>query len=148
MTWSLGYVLSHDFVLLMFLLALPATAVRCLCLCQYFEDHYLWEDTVADKGRADSCTQQLSWSLCVLSYAYCTPSTVSWFTAGMLRDCPAYQPTTSQLRFLLKWIGSDLDNAAAERQAALTLLRAVLGRKLVVPEVYDVMNKVQELMIK
>ncbi len=66
----------------------------------------------------------------------------------MLRDCPAYQPTTNQLRFLLRWTATDLDDISVDRQSALQLLRAVLGRKLVVPEVYDAMKRVQEVMVK
>jgi U3 small nucleolar RNA-associated protein 20 len=68
--------------------------------------------------------------------------------AGLLRECPAYQPSTAQLRFLLRWVATDLDGAPAENGAAFGLLRAVLGRKLMVPEVYDAMDKVQEVMIK
>ena len=34
------------------------------------------------------------------------------------------------------------------RQNAFALLRAVLSRKIVVPEVYDVMEWVQEVMVK
>lgn len=86
----------------------------------------------------------------------------------MLRDCPSYQPPTPQIRFLLKWISADLQSggtatsaAAAiagttgggsssstgERVSGYGLLRAVLSRKLLVPEVYDVMDIVQKQMI-
>jgi U3 small nucleolar RNA-associated protein 20 len=67
---------------------------------------------------------------------------------GLLRECPAYQPSTPQLRFLLRWVATDLAGAASEGGAAFGLLRAVLGRKLMVPEVYDAMDRVQEVMIK
>ncbi len=38
--------------------------------------------------------------------------------------------------------------AAASRVAAFGLLKAVIARKLVVPEVYDLMTRVQQLMVK
>ncbi len=63
-------------------------------------------------------------------------------TCGLL--CP--QPTTGQLRFLLGWAFADVE-AAASRVAAFGLLKAVIGRRLVVPEVYDLMSRVQALMI-
>jgi U3 small nucleolar RNA-associated protein 20 len=90
--------------------------------------------------------------------------------AGLLRGCPEFQPSNAQIRFLVKWLTTDLtsDGTAAtaagaavgavgggssaagggERQAGLGLLRAILGRKILVPEVYDAMNQVQEVMIR
>jgi U3 small nucleolar RNA-associated protein 20 len=54
-----------------------------------------------------------------------------------------------QLRFLLSWLFADRGaDDAADRGPAFALLRAILGRRLVVPEVYDVMNWVQGLMVK
>lgn len=58
-----------------------------------------------------------------------------------------YSPSQSQLRFLLGWAFTDLEESA-QRQTAFTLLRAILGRKLVLPEVYDLMERVQELMVR
>jgi hypothetical protein len=93
---------------------------------------------------------------------------VSLALAAMLRDCPTYNPPTPQIRFLLKWIAADLQSggtatsaaaalagtsgggstaAQGERVSGYGLLRAVLGRKLLVPEVYDVMDIVQKQMI-
>eukprot|EP00775_Hariotina_reticulata_P008462 gene8462-8646_t len=89
---------------------------------------------------------------------------------AMLRDCPNYNPPTPQIRFLLRWIAADLQSggtaasaAAAvagssgggavgassigERVSGYGLLRAVLGRRLLVPEVYDVMDIVQKQMM-
>jgi hypothetical protein len=94
----------------------------------------------------------------------------------MLRDCPSYEPHTSQLRFLLKWIAADLatpggasassmaarvggsggssaagggsgGSSVGERVSGYGLLRAVLSRGLLLPEVYDVMDVVQQQMI-
>lgn len=90
--------------------------------------------------------------------------------AAMLRDCPSYEPPTHHIRFLLKWIAADLQSPAGtsasaaaarvgasgggssgigsgERVSGYSLLRAVLGRKLMLPEVYDVMDIVQKQMI-
>jgi U3 small nucleolar RNA-associated protein 20 len=93
---------------------------------------------------------------------------VSLALAAMLRDCSTYNPPTPQIRFLLKWIAADLQSggtatsaaaalagtsgggstaAQGERVSGYGLLRAVLGRKLLVPEVYDVMDIVQKQMI-
>lgn len=67
---------------------------------------------------------------------------------GLLRQCPSYQPSTPQLRFLMRWVATDLGAGAADKGAAFGLLRAVLGRRLMAPEVYDAMDKVQEVMIR
>ncbi|GFH23333.1 uncharacterized protein HaLaN_20932, partial [Haematococcus lacustris] len=69
--------------------------------------------------------------------------------AGMLRECSTYQPSTSQLRHLLTWLFADRNaDSSTDRGAAFALLRAVLGRRLVVPEVYDIMAWVQSLMVQ
>ncbi len=86
----------------------------------------------------------------------------------MLRDCASYSPPAPQLRFLLKWVAADLQSggtgasaaaaaagalgggaagAAGERVSGYGLLRAVLARRLMLPEVYDVMDVVQKQMI-
>ncbi|KAG2487780.1 hypothetical protein HYH03_013624 [Edaphochlamys debaryana] len=67
--------------------------------------------------------------------------------AALLRDCPAYRPTTAMLRFLLGWAFEDLGEAGAA-PTAFALLRALLGRRVVVPEVYDVMDRVQQIMVR
>ena len=66
--------------------------------------------------------------------------------ASLLRTCPAWAPTTAQLRFLISWSLADVEEAASQ-VAAFALLRGVVKRRLVVPEVYDVMAKVEDLMI-
>lgn len=68
--------------------------------------------------------------------------------AAMLRECGSYQPTTAQLRFLLNWSFTDIEDTEA-RGTAFALLRAIMGRKLVVPEIYDLMaGRVQEMLIR
>ncbi|PRW58885.1 small subunit processome component 20-like protein [Chlorella sorokiniana] len=66
---------------------------------------------------------------------------------GMLRQCERWAPSQGQLRFLVTWAFADLE-ATAGRQNAFHLLKAILARKLVLPEVYDLMNRVQELMVQ
>lgn len=88
----------------------------------------------------------------------------------MLRDCPSFEPAIPQIRFLLKWIAADLQShgttsataaaarvgasgggssssSSGERVSGYSLLRAVLTRKLLLPEVYDVMDVVQKQLI-
>ena len=67
--------------------------------------------------------------------------------ASFLRTCPEWAPSTAQLQLLISWSLSDVEEAAAQN-AAFALLRGVIKRRLVVPEVYDVMGKVEDLMIK
>lgn len=67
--------------------------------------------------------------------------------AAFLRTCPEWAPTTPQLRFLISWALTDIEEAAAQ-VAAFALLRGVIKRRLVVPEVYDVMGKVEDLMVR
>jgi hypothetical protein len=43
--------------------------------------------------------------------------------------------------------GGSSGSSAGERVSGYSLLRAVLGRKLMLPEVYDVMDIVQKQMI-
>ena len=61
-------------------------------------------------------------------------------------DCPP-RPSLPKRRFLLTWAFADLE-ASADRPATFALLRAMLGRRLVAPEVYDLMGRVQELVVQ
>nr|ASF90194.1 hypothetical protein SPAR05566 [Bartheletia paradoxa] len=66
--------------------------------------------------------------------------------ATVLRDCKSVEVKPAQLSFLLELITPDLENI--DRQATLfALLRAIVSRKFVVPEVYDLMDKVSEIMV-
>ncbi|KAH7909651.1 armadillo-type protein [Hygrophoropsis aurantiaca] len=66
--------------------------------------------------------------------------------ATILRDCPAAQPKETDLVFLLALITPDLEDPA--RQAAVfALLRAIVARRLVVPEIYDLMDRVGEVLV-
>ncbi|KAJ1305976.1 hypothetical protein OPQ81_010691 [Rhizoctonia solani] len=66
--------------------------------------------------------------------------------AIMIRDCPAAKLQESDLTFLLEVIAPDLEEP--ERQAAVfSLLRAIIARKFVVPEIYDLMGRVAEILV-
>ena len=56
------------------------------------------------------------------------------------------QPTQGQLRALLATAFVDVE-AAANTVAAFNLLKAILARRLMLEEVYQLMQRVQELMI-
>ncbi|KDD71252.1 hypothetical protein H632_c5449p0, partial [Helicosporidium sp. ATCC 50920] len=62
-------------------------------------------------------------------------------------ESSAYAPTAAQTRFVLGWAFKD----AAEQGAtlgSLALLRALVKRRALVPEVYDVMQEVQVMAIR
>lgn len=64
----------------------------------------------------------------------------------IIRDSSAMQLKEKDLNFLLEVISPDLEEA--ERQpVAFPLLRAIVSRKFVVPEIYDLMDRVREIMI-
>ncbi|KAJ6576399.1 armadillo-type protein [Mycena vulgaris] len=66
--------------------------------------------------------------------------------AVMLRDGPAVQVKEKDLVYLLELLTPDLEEPS--RQASVfTMLRAIVGRKFVVPEIYDVMDKVADVMV-
>ena len=51
-------------------------------------------------------------------------------------------------KFLLQWSFTDSEQSTGDKQGAFTLLRAILGRGIVLPEVYDLMDQIQQLMIR
>ncbi|WVF66714.1 hypothetical protein IAT40_001456 [Kwoniella sp. CBS 6097] len=66
--------------------------------------------------------------------------------AVILRDCKTSQVTENQLRFLLEVIGPDLEEP--DRQSAIfAILRSIIARKFVVPEIYDLMERVSSIMV-
>ncbi|KAH8929951.1 hypothetical protein BT69DRAFT_1108385 [Atractiella rhizophila] len=63
-----------------------------------------------------------------------------------IRDCKSATLSVSQLNELMKIISPDLEEV--DRQAALfALLRAIISRKFVSPDVYDLMDKVAEILV-
>ncbi|GAA6006564.1 hypothetical protein JCM10207_004975 [Rhodosporidiobolus poonsookiae] len=66
--------------------------------------------------------------------------------ATVIRDCKGASLSEKQLTSLLELIGPDLEEA--DRQGTLfQLLRAIMSRKFVAPEIYDLMNKVAEMLV-
>ncbi|WFD00171.1 U3 snoRNP protein [Malassezia yamatoensis] len=66
--------------------------------------------------------------------------------AVMLRECKQVAPQEQQLKELLRLVTADLDDV--EVQATIfALLRAMVARALVVPEMYDVMDRIAELLV-
>lgn len=66
--------------------------------------------------------------------------------AAILRDQPSAQVKENDLVFLLELLSPDLEEPS--RQAAVfAMLRAIVARKFVVPEIYDLMDKVSEMMV-
>ncbi|PPQ73911.1 hypothetical protein CVT26_006659, partial [Gymnopilus dilepis] len=66
--------------------------------------------------------------------------------AVILRDGPPAQVKEKDLVYLLELVSPDLEEPT--RQAAVfALLRAIVARKLVVPEIYDLMEKVAEIAV-
>ncbi|KAI0359462.1 hypothetical protein OH77DRAFT_1472682 [Trametes cingulata] len=66
--------------------------------------------------------------------------------ATILRDQPGAQVKEKDLVYLLELLSPDLEEP--ERQAAVfTMLRAIVARRFVVPEIYDIMDKVAEIMV-
>ena len=66
--------------------------------------------------------------------------------AIILRDCPMAELKERDLSFLLEVMSPDLEEP--ERQLAVfALLRALIARKFVVPEIYDMMEQVAGVMV-
>ncbi|KAI0753565.1 hypothetical protein C8Q80DRAFT_1342693 [Daedaleopsis nitida] len=66
--------------------------------------------------------------------------------ATILRDHAKAQVKEKDLVYLLELLAPDLEEPS--RQAAVfTMLRAIIARRFVVPEIYDVMDKVAEIMV-
>ncbi|KAI9063947.1 hypothetical protein FKP32DRAFT_1603293 [Trametes sanguinea] len=66
--------------------------------------------------------------------------------ATILREHPSAQVKEKDLVYLLELLAPDLEEP--ERQAAVfTMLRAIIARRFVVPEIYDIMDKVAEIMV-
>lgn len=66
--------------------------------------------------------------------------------ATILRDCPTAQVKEKDLVYLLELLSPDLEEPS--RQAPVfSMLRAIVSRKFVVPEIYDLMDKVSEIMV-
>ena len=66
--------------------------------------------------------------------------------ATILREGPSVQVKEKDLVYLLELLQPDIEEPS--RQASVfTMLRAIVARKFVVPEIYDMMEKVSEVMV-
>ncbi|EIN06636.1 hypothetical protein PUNSTDRAFT_90339 [Punctularia strigosozonata HHB-11173 SS5] len=66
--------------------------------------------------------------------------------ASMIRDCSSVHVKEKDLVYLLELLEPDLEDP--DRQTAVfAMLRAIVSRKFVVPEIYDMMEKVLEIMV-
>ncbi|KAG8220545.1 armadillo-type protein [Butyriboletus roseoflavus] len=66
--------------------------------------------------------------------------------ATILRECPTSNVKEDDLLFLLQLLAPDLEEP--NRQASVfALLRAIVARKLVVPELYDLMTTVSSILV-
>ena len=66
--------------------------------------------------------------------------------AVILRDCNGAKISDDQLKYLLEVINPDLEEP--DRQTAIfTMFRAIVGRRFVVPEVYNLMDRVSSIMV-
>jgi U3 small nucleolar RNA-associated protein 20 len=67
--------------------------------------------------------------------------------ATILRACPTSNVKEDDLPFLLQLLAPDLEEPS--RQASVfALLRAIVARKLVVPELYDLMTTVATMLVR
>ena len=66
--------------------------------------------------------------------------------AVIIRDCSSSQVKEKDSTFLLELLTPDLEEAS--RQAnAFALLRAIVSRKFIIPEIYDLMDRISEIMV-
>ncbi|KAL0573671.1 U3 snoRNP protein [Marasmius crinis-equi] len=66
--------------------------------------------------------------------------------AVVLRDGPAVNVKEKDLTFLLELISPDLEEPSRQG-SVFQMLRAIISRKFVVPEIYDLMDRVSEIMV-
>merc|ERR1712078_701826 len=67
---------------------------------------------------------------------------------ALLRNCPLYAPSEPQIQRLIPVVFGEIEDAVAQRATSFGLLKAIVARRLFVPEVYDLMERVLKLMIK
>lgn len=66
--------------------------------------------------------------------------------SSMFRDGPAVGVKEKDLAFLLEIVTPDLEEPSRQ-SSVFAILRAIVARKFVVPEIYDIMDKVAEIMV-
>ncbi|KAF8328538.1 armadillo-type protein [Cantharellus anzutake] len=66
--------------------------------------------------------------------------------ASVMRDCPESVFEEADISFILELIAPDLEELDRE-DAIFTILRAIVSRKFVAHEIYDIMDKIAERMV-
>lgn len=66
--------------------------------------------------------------------------------ATILRECPSSNVKETDLLFLLEILTPDLEEPS-HQASAFALLRAIVSRKLVVPELYDLMTTISSILV-
>jgi U3 small nucleolar RNA-associated protein 20 len=88
--------------------------------------------------------------LSILEHSGSTESDIAQATlkalATVIRDCPSSQIREKDLVRLLEIITPDIEETARQ-SSVFMMLRAIVSRKFVVPEIYDVMDKVAETVV-
>jgi len=69
---------------------------------------------------------------------------------NLLKRHAAFTPTDAQFRFIVRFAFSDLEETHREEQRStvFSLMRAVLARRPLLPEIYDTMNVVSGLVVR
>ena len=66
--------------------------------------------------------------------------------ALLIRDCPGSQVKEKELVYLPELLGPDLEEPGRQG-TAFSALRAIVCRKFVVPEIYDLMARAEEILV-
>lgn len=66
--------------------------------------------------------------------------------ATVLRDGPAAQVKEKDLVYLLELLSPDVEDPSRQ-STVFSILRAIIGRKFIVPEIYDLMENISEIMV-
>ncbi|KIK59622.1 hypothetical protein GYMLUDRAFT_74500 [Collybiopsis luxurians FD-317 M1] len=66
--------------------------------------------------------------------------------SSIFRDGPVVDVKEKDLAFMLEFITPDLEEPSRQN-SVFAMLRAIVARKFVVPEMYDIMDKVSEIMV-
>lgn len=65
----------------------------------------------------------------------------------IIKDCGNQSLSESQLKVLLAFVQQDMENAN-NYNSMFALCKAVLSRRVLMPEIYDMMDRVAEIMVQ
>ena len=66
--------------------------------------------------------------------------------AVIVRDCPNSKISDGQLRYILEILSPDIEEHDRQN-GAFAILRAIVSRKFVVPEIYDLLDRISSIMV-